>query len=419
MRTAHQKGREPLCTVREKVQSLKFKVQDSLDAKSDKIVTSDKIETSDKLRVTGDTTTRAPSLVTRNSSLGKEPLLDSLRLAEGFRQYVAGANPVTRHSSPVTISIDRAQQQLDITQRTKNELMQRKEYWKAHVQEHPEYGKWLSKMEKERYYYTAQINEYRKVLRDPATLDDKLMNVLRSDPRFSDFIATLPAKPQDPAKMQPRQLVQQMMQSQAAAIDTDPAGLIKEARQKGSNLLGELSDKATEIGNIDNAAQVPKFKPNPYQTKSFWEHFDIGFNLQFDRRTFHLPSSGVAGLQLTFNFNERFSAGALADYRFGMGDIKHIRFSHQGAGYGFFFNSKIWKNLGTQAGYERNWRTDTRVSETMQFAAQWTSSAMLGLTYEYSIGKKVKATVGVFYDFLYKKHVPQSNAVLWRMGWKF
>jgi hypothetical protein len=382
-----------------------------------KTATGSKIVTSDKLQVTGDTATYHTSHVTNPPSLGKEPLLDSMRLAEGFRQYTT--NPVTRHPSPVTISIDRAQQQLDITQRTKDELMQRKEYWKVQVKEHPEYSKWLSKMEKERYYYMAQISMYRSVLHDPSVLDDQLMSCLRSDPRFSDFMATLPAKPQDPAKMQPRQLVQQMMQSQAAAIDEDPSALIKGAKEKGSELLGDLSDKATEIGNIDNTAQVPEFKPDPFKTKSFWEHFDVGFDLQFDRNTFHLPSSGVAGLQLAFNFNERFSAGALVNYRFGMGEIKHIRFSHQGAGYGVFINSKIWKNLGAQAGYERNWRTDTQVSETVQFDAGWTTAMLAGLTYEYSIGKKVKATLGVFCDFLYKKYTPQSNAVLWRMGWKF
>jgi len=198
----------------------------------------------------------------KSNGLGKEPLLDSLRLVYGFAEYTG----VSKNQKSIT----RAQQQLNVTQRTKSELMQRKEYWKAQVKEHPEYSKWLSKMEKERYYYSAQISEYRKVLRDPATLDDKLMNALRRDPRFRDFMATLPPKPQNPEKMQPRQLVQQMMQSQAAAIDSDPTKLIKDAKNKGSELLNGLSDQS--FGNVDNAAQKPKFTPNPFPPQPIINH---------------------------------------------------------------------------------------------------------------------------------------------------
>ena len=306
---------------------------------------------------------------------------------------------------------------MNITQRTKCELLERKEYYKAQVKEHPEYGKWLGKMEKERYYYSAQISEYRKTLRDPSNLNDKLMTALRSDPRFKDFLATLPAKPQNPDKMQPRQLVQQMMQTQAAAIDPEPAKLLRDAQSKGKDLLGNLSNQSASFGNLDNSAQMPKFTPNPYKTKSFWQRIDVGFNLQFDKRTIFLPSTGVAGAQVSFNFDAKFSMGALANYRFGMGKIKNIQFSHAGAGYGAFASYKVWKALGVQAGYERNRRSEIGINE-IQHPAAWTSSALAGLTYEYGIGKKAKASVGVFYDFLNKKHTPTTNAVLWRMGWK-
>ena len=363
--------------------------------------------------------------------LGKESLLDSLRLIYGFADHTGltgnqQGSAESRTPSPSGEGrgevLSRAQQQLNITQRTKSELLGRKEYWKAQVKEHPEYGKWLTKMEKERYYYTAQINEYRKTLRDPSALDEKLMSALRRDPRFSDFIATLPAKPQNPEKMQPRQLVQQMMKSQAAAIDPDPAQLLREAKSKGKDVLGDLSNQATSFGNMDNAAQMPKFTPNPYKTKSFWQRIDVGFNLQFDGRTRFLPSTGVAGAQASFNFDPKFSVGVLANYRFGMGEIKNIHFSHIGAGYGAFVNYKIWKSLGVQVGYERNWR-DKRSNlqpetQNPKPETSWTTSALAGLTWEYGIGRKARGTVGVFFDALYKQHTPETNAVIWRMGWK-
>ena len=352
-------------------------------------------------------------MASASKGVGKEPLLDSLRLVYGFSCFTG----IAGEQQLVSRSLTRAQQQLNVTRHIKNELMQRKEYWKSQVKEHPEYRKWLSKMEKERYYYSAQISEYRKILRNPSVLDDKLMSALRRDPRFSDFLATLPAKPQDYSKMQPRQLVQQMMQSQAANIDPDAAKLIRDAQKKGKDLLGNLSDQAGSIGNLDNATQMPKFTPNPYKTKSFWNRIDVGFNLQFDGRTRFLPSTGVAGAQVSFNFDPKLSMGMLANYRFGMGEIKNIHFSHAGAGYGTFASYRIWKALGMQAGYERNWRTEIVTSEN-RCPAAWTSSALAGLTWEYGIGKKGRATVGVFVDALYKKHIPMTNVVLWRMGWK-
>ena len=361
------------------------------------------------------------SLHQESSGLGKEPFLDTLRLVYAFADN-AGLLPDQASKNKTDASINRAQRQLDVSQRTKSELLRRKEYWKAQAKGHPEYGKWLTKMEKERYYYTAQINEYRKTLRDPANLDEQLMSALRRDPRWGDFVASLPAKPQNPEKMQPRQLVQQMMKSQADAIDPDAVKLLQDAKKKGNDLLGNLSNQATAFGNMDNAAQMPKFTPNPYKTKTFWQRMDVGFNLQFDGRTDILPTTGVAGAQASFNFDPKFSVGVLSNYRFGMGEIKNIHFSHAGAGYGAFANYKVWRGLGLQVGYERNWR-DKRIMtqpETRNSKPQteWTSSALMGLTWEYGIGKKAKATVGVFFDALHRQHTPETNAVLWRMGWK-
>ena len=102
-----------------------------------------------------------------------------------------------------------------------------------------------------------------------------------------------------------------------------------------------------------------------------------------------------------------------------MGEIKNIRFSHLGAGYGVFANCKVWKGIGVQAGFERNWRTSVEVVEREGFPAAWISSALAGLIWEYGIGKIAKGTLGVFFDALHKQHSPQTNAVLWRMGWKF
>jgi hypothetical protein len=356
--------------------------------------------------------------VTSQKGLSREPLLDSLHVAYGFLEQ-AGLSSDVQLCNTALQSIDRAKTQLDITQEIKSQLQQRKEYWKSNLKQHPEYARIVGKMEKEAYYYTAQVNEFRKVLRNPSVLEETVMQILRKDPRWSEYMDALPQPRQDTEKMQPKRLVQQMMQSQAAAIDPDAVSLIQNARKKSSELLGQLSENTTRFGNLDNAAQMPSFTPNPYKTETFWEHIDVGFNLEFDNKTDLLPSGGIVGLQLSFNFNQRISAGVLGNYRFGMGDIKRIRFSHLGAGYGAFANYIIWKGLGVQMGYERNWRTDITTTEEQHYPSEWSPAALLGVTWEYGIGKKTKGTIGVFYDFLHRKHAPTTNALLWRMGWKF
>ncbi|MDR2886463.1 MAG: hypothetical protein LBV26_00415 [Bacteroidales bacterium] len=347
----------------------------------------------------------------------REPLLDSLRLAYGFTEY-AGLTSGRQLAGKTVESLERAQWQLNVTRHAEAGMMQRIEYWKSQAAEHPEYARWIGRMDRERYYYSARVNAFRMMLRNPDILDDRLMSALRSNPLFGDFMASLPAREQHTGSMQPRQLVQQMMQSQASATDPDAARLIGDAQRKGEELLKGLSSHAASFGNIDNALQLPGFTPNPYRTKSLWERIDIGFNLQFDSRTEFMPSAGVAGAQVSFNFDMRFSAGLLASYRFGIGDIKHITVSHEGAGYGGFANYTIWKSLGVQAGYERNRHVAIDVNEIL-YPASWTSSALSGLTWEYGAGRKARVTAGVFYDFLHRLHTPETNAVLWRMGWKF
>ena len=112
----------------------------------------------------------------KSEGSGKEPLLDSLRLIHDFVEYSGiSLGEANRKSSTFSStqsienrkSISRAQNQLNTTQRTKNDLLARKEYWKTQIGEANlqldavnqkskiKNQKCLSRMEKERYYYTA------------------------------------------------------------------------------------------------------------------------------------------------------------------------------------------------------------------------------------------------------------------------
>ncbi|MDR2037073.1 MAG: hypothetical protein LBQ60_04040 [Bacteroidales bacterium] len=358
----------------------------------------------------------APIDVSTDAGLGNEPHLDNLKNAYQFsgQTQIAPPSQVQEGLS----GIDKTKQSIHASSQMKNQLHQRTGNWKQCAKGTARNQRIIKKMEKESYYYTAEVNKYRQIIRDPSTLDQQLTDALKQHPQWSSFMASLPAKPQDPEKMQPKEMIRQMMQSQAGSIDPNATQLIKDAQSKGSELLGTLS--GGEGGNIDNASQLPGFVPNPYKTKSFWERVDVGFDLQFNKNTYHLPSSGTAGIQIGYHISRKISTGITGSYRFGLGeDIRHIRFSHAGAGYGVFFNYLIKWGFGVQPGFERNWRSSIDTKDGQHFKSAWRSALLLGITKEYRIGKKAKGNVAVFYDFLHKRQVPHSNAFLWKMGWKF
>jgi hypothetical protein len=57
--------------------------------------------------------------------------------------------------------------------------------------------------------------------------------------------------------------------------------------------------------------------------------------------------------------------------------------------------------------------------------SNWTKSALAGISKRYSMGsplkkgKKLQGNMQVLYDFLYRRHIPPTPALVWRVGYEF
>jgi hypothetical protein len=57
--------------------------------------------------------------------------------------------------------------------------------------------------------------------------------------------------------------------------------------------------------------------------------------------------------------------------------------------------------------------------EQLKNYGAWQQSALLGLAKNYSVTKKVKGNIQFLYDFLYSKHIPNTQPLVFRIGYGF
>ena len=83
--------------------------------------------------------------------------------------------------------IHELQDQLKQAENIKEFIRQRKQYLTNHLQQF-NLEKDLQKLNKQAYYYSQQINEYKTILNDPEKIEAKLIPLLRKIPAFEKFI---------------------------------------------------------------------------------------------------------------------------------------------------------------------------------------------------------------------------------------
>jgi hypothetical protein len=100
-------------------------------------------------------------------------------------------------------------------------------------------------------------------------------------------------------------------------------------------------------------------------------------------------------------------------------DIQHIDITHQGVGLRSFLEYKLKGSFWMSGGMEWNYRNSFNNVEELKNYTGWQQSALLGVSKKYKIGQKFKGNVQLLYDFLWKKQVPVTEAIKFRMGYNF
>ena len=289
----------------------------------------------------------------------------------------------------------------------------------------------LKRFHKKAYYYTQQIKEYKQLLNDPARIEAKALILLQRLPAFSAFmkrnsqIASLFRLPENygstenlrglQARADVMHLVQQRIDAGGPGAENYLQSSLQDAKSKMSLLKAKLSDMAGSSNNLE----LPDFKPNQQKTKSFMKRLEYGTNIQTAKANNYFPSTSDIGLSIGYKLNDKSVAGVGLCYKLGLGrDIRHIRLSHEGFGVRSFIDMKLKGSFFIAVGVEYNYYNSFETFQQLKDSDQWKQHALIGLSKKYKVSRKIKGEIKFLYDFFYKNQLPQTQPVVFRLGYK-
>lgn len=297
--------------------------------------------------------------------------------------------------------------------------------------------KQLKKINKQVYYYSAQVKEYKEVLKDPKKIEKKALELLSQTKAWKNFfrknsmLASLfripdPDQPLNMADfrgLQTRAQVNGLIQQQITAGGAGAQQQFQQNLQQAQSQLNELKSKILNSGGSSSGADMPEgFKPNGQKTKSFLQRLELGTNVQSEKATSFFPVTTDLGLSLGYKLNDKSIIGVGASYKFGLGrGWNHIRFSSEGLGLRSFIDWKIKGSFWMSGGFEMNYRSQFNSISQLQSFSNWQQSGLIGLSKSIPIKTKFfkKTSVRLLWDFLSYQQIPKTQPVIFRVGYNF
>ncbi|MBL7739063.1 MAG: hypothetical protein JNK14_07580 [Chitinophagaceae bacterium] len=296
----------------------------------------------------------------------------------------------------------------------------------------------LKHFNKELYYYSQQINEYKELLKDSKKAERKALELLSKTNLFKDFMRKnsmlaslfrIPSDPNDPAAqanlagLQTRAQVNNLIQQQIAAGGPSAQAQFRQNIQEAQGKLNELKDKVLKHGGGSSDAEMPEgFKPNNQKTKNFWQRLEYGTNVQTQKATNFFPVTSDIGLSIGYKLNDKSIIGVGASYKMGLGTgWNNLQLTNQGVGLRSFIDWKIKGSFWISGGYEQNFRTAFSDFDQLRNFSSWQTSGLIGLSKVVSLKTKFfkKTKVQLLWDFLSYEQVPRTQPVVFRIGYNF
>jgi hypothetical protein len=375
------------------------------------------------------------SKISSQTGLNYIPYLDTLKTTLNFISH--NTDKIKNQSEDLkerlnnTINtVSGLDNKLDQAQAVRQFLKERRQYLKEQLSKFGLANR-MKKMNKQVYYYSQAIQEYKNDLKDPKKIEARTIGMLRKIPAFKKFmesnseIASLFGIPTTTTNsgqvsftgLQTRATVQQLVQNSVGTGSNSQKFLTTQlqsasqqmAANKNSLILPEIQD---------NMGEMPDFKPNQQKTKSFLKRIEYGANIQFGKTNRFLPTSSELAFSIGYKLNDKAVLGIGSSYKLGLGTgINHIRFSHQGFGLRSYLDWKMKGSIYLAGGYEKNYLP--QLNDISQLMESWQESGLIGISKKYPAGKKRKGYVQVLFDFLSYKNIPRSQPVLFRTGINF
>ncbi len=296
-------------------------------------------------------------------------------------------------------------------------------------------SKYLTKIDKEAYYYIETLRNYKELFSDKKKAEEVGMKILNKIPAFKDFVQQnsllaslfrMPGNgstmnPENLAGLQTRTSVQALLQERIAAGGPNAREVFSQNMEQAQAEISKLKDKVMQMGGGSSDANIPNFKPNDQKSKTFLQRLEYGSNFQFGKSNSLMPTTADIALSVGYKLNEKSLIGVGASYKLGMGSLQRLSISHQGIGIRSFIDWKLKKQFFVSGGFEMNYNAQFRNISQLQAYNEWQQAGLVGITKKLNIKTKFfKGTsVQLLYDMLYRQHVPVSQPVLFRMGYSF
>jgi hypothetical protein len=361
-----------------------------------------------------------------------DSLTTSLKLLQQSSLTGLSNNP---EAQKLLLQYQSLQSRFNVSDQIRKQLQQREALLKETFQQ---LGlvKELKAFEKQVYYYQAQVQQYKQDLADPCKLAQKLISLAQSLPQFKDFFAhnsllgslfALPGSTPSTvtaslAGLQTRALVSQSLQNRFGSS----AAIIQQLQQNVQNAQAGLDQwrsaleslKSGSLGNSSSDLSTRDFKPNEQKTKPLLKRLEYGFNVQSQKAQYYFPTTTDFGLSLGYKLNDQSMVGIGLSYKVGWGTgWDHFKVTHQGVGLRSYVDYQLKGSFYLSGGYEQNYRSEFHSIAQLQPYSAWQSSGLLGVTKKYQINRKLKGNVQLLWDFLSYQQRPQTQPVLFRIGY--
>ena len=294
-------------------------------------------------------------------------------------------------------------------------------------------SKYHTKINKETYYYTESLKNYKQIFNEPGKAEETAINVLNKIPAVKEFLQknsmlaglfgsqSSSASAASLAGLQTRADVNNLLQSRIAAGGPNAAAQISANMQAAQAQLKQLKDKIIKSGSGSSDTEIPDFKPIEVKTKTFKQRLEFGSNFQFGKPTRFASSQADLGMSVGYKLNDKSIVGFGMAYKLNYGPISSFYLQHGGIGARSFVDYKLKKQFFISGGFEMNYTNVFTNLRGLQSSNDWQSSGLIGITKKIKLKTKyVKGTnFQVLYDFLYKTHVVPTQPVVFRVGYNF
>ncbi|HMD00142.1 MAG TPA: hypothetical protein VKH37_08305, partial [Ferruginibacter sp.] len=162
-------------------------------------------------------------------------------------------------------------------------------------------SKWLTKIDKEAFYYLETVRNYKELFSDPKKVEKLVIKILNEVPSFRKFseansqlaslfgLASGYNNNQNLANLQTRASIQTLIQERLVAGGPNVQQQFREGIQYAQEYLNQLKDKIAKAGAGSSDANMPDFKPNMQRTKTFLQRLEYGTNIQFSKTNNIIP----------------------------------------------------------------------------------------------------------------------------------